>query len=521
MGDLKDYEKKRDFSKTPEPKAKKATDSGLTFVIQKHNARNLHYDLRLKVGGALKSWTLPKGPTTDPTEKRLARMVEDHPVSYEEFEGVIPEGNYGAGTVMVWDKGVYGAEKKDNPKQIEDYIIKGLEKGHFSFIMKGEKLKGAFTLARLKDPENWILIKKVDEFAGLLLDNDEKSAKTGRTMEEIAEEAEKTGSFWSSQKEKAELKDIPLEKLPKGVKPMLATLTKEPFKDKDWIFEIKWDGYRGLYEKEKGKANLYSRNLKSFNSHFPSLLNSLESLAEDLVLDGEIVSLGEDGMPMFQDLQNYNNLGQGQLVYYVFDLLHYDGHNLRDLPLLERKEILKKILPDLPNVRYSEHFDEDGISFFKAAKEQGLEGIVGKKKDSLYRTGKRSQDWLKIKSKLTQEAVMVGFTKPKGSRGYFGSLLLAVYEDKKLIYIGSTGTGFDEKRLKDLYERLIKLKTVKSPLLKPPNLPDITWVRPELVALITFQEWTKEGHTRQSVFLGLREDLDPKSVIREKPKNEG
>jgi bifunctional non-homologous end joining protein LigD len=467
---LEIYRQKRKFKKTSEPigEDKKSGQNKLIFVIQEHHASHLHYDLRLEKDGVLKSWAVPKGPSMDPTDKRLAIQVEDHPLEYAKFSGIIPKGNYGAGSVKIWDKGTY------IPLVYND--------DHWEFILKGKKLNGEFSLVKISKDKNWLLIK----------------------MKEKENNKQKTD-----------------DKMPHKIKPMLATLVDEPFNKDNWFFEIKWDGYRAIAEIEKGKVKLYSRNWLSFENKFKKIVDELQKFNHDAVLDGEIVALDKNGKPSFQYLQNYAKNPKGELVYYVFDVLYLDGFDLQNKPLWERKKILTEIIPKKGSIVLGEEVKTDGIDFFEAAKKQGLEGIVAKEADSIYEQGVRGKNWLKIKTHLRQEAIICGFTKPRGNREKFGALILGIYEKGKLQYIGHTGTGFDEKGLNYLFKKLKPLEQKESPFTEviKTNAP-VTWVKPKLICEIKFQEWTGDGMMRQPVFMGLREDKKPEEVKKENPENE-
>ena len=527
---LKAYKSKRKFKETPEPKPEvRHPGNRLIFVIQKHAARNLHYDLRLELEGVLKSWAIPKGPSMDPSKKRLAMMVEDHPYDYKDFEGMIPEHNYGAGSVIVWDKGFYHHPSGNEGKEGERLLLDGLKKGDLKFALEGEKLRGEFALVKIrKDQNSWLLLKKKDRFAttdDILSSN--RSVLTNKTLEDISEE-DPHESYRQKKVEQirvreategGELKDAPLKPMPHAVKPMLATLIKEPFDDPDWIFEVKWDGYRAVAEILEGVVSLYSRNLLSLNKKFAPVVESLRKHRFEAVLDGEIVVVDDEGRSNFQMLQDYQNSKKGHLLYYVFDLLYFEGHDVTNLPLLRRKEILKKILPTDSRIKLSDHIVKEGILFFKVAKQKGLEGIVAKQSQSTYRMGRRSRQWLKIKAQLTQEGVIAGFTEPKGTRKELGALVLGVYKDGELSYIGHVGGGFSAGSLKEMKTKLDPLVRKECPFAKKPktNTP-VTWVKPELVCEVAFHGWTKEGMMRQPVFLRLRDDKKAREVVIEKPE---
>jgi len=524
---LKDYASRRTFEKTPEPKpALRREGNRLAFVVQKHAARALHYDLRLELEGALKSWAVPKGPSLDPSVKRLAVMVEDHPLDYQDFEGVIPEGNYGAGSVIIWDRGLYRHPSDQGGKESERLLREGLRKGDMKFVLEGEKLRGEFALVKTrKDEKSWLFLKKKDRYAtmeDILKKN--RSVVSNRTLEDVSE----TDPKKSSRQEKLnqirlreamegeDLRDAPVTPMPHGIKPMLATSIKEPFDHPDWIFEVKWDGYRAVAEIREGAVSLYSRNGISFNQKFSPIADALRKVRFDAVLDGEIVVVDDRGHSDFQMLQDYQKSGRGHLLYYVFDLLHFGGHDLTNLPLLRRKELLKKILPSAPNIKFSDHIGEEGVLFFKVVKEKGIEGIIAKHSQSAYRMGRRSRQWLKVKTQLTQEGVIAGFTEPRGGRKNFGALVLGVFKGDKLVFIGHTGGGFSAEMLREIREKLDPLIRKKCPFtVEPKTNTPVTWVKPELVCEVVFHGWTDEGIMRQPVFLRLREDKAAREVVRE------
>jgi bifunctional non-homologous end joining protein LigD len=515
---LDEYKQKRDLSKSPEPAAKREkTGKVLRFVVQKHAASHLHYDFRLELDGVLKSWAIPKGPSLDPAVKRLAMMVEDHPFEYRNFEGVIPKGNYGAGEVIIWDEGTYRASTVEDGEESEAALREGLKKGDLKFVLDGQKLKGEFALVRMKSEKAWLLLKKKDRYASDEdLTGQERSVVSQVTIEEIRN-LNLSGKLKKEQAVAGKaFEEAPAAPMPHDLVPMLATSVPDPFDDPDWIFEIKLDGYRAVAEIEDGKVRLYSRNKISFNKRFAAIAHSLASLAVDAVVDGEIVALDDHGRSSFQLLQDQQKSGKGNICYFLFDLLYLNGKDLRGLPLLARKELLKSLLPDLPDIRYCDHIEEYGKDFFEVARSNDLEGMVAKRGSSRYLTGKRSRDWLKIKTRLQQEAIICGFTKPRGSRIHFGSLVLGVHENDELVYIGLAGGGFDEKGLKQMDALLQPLVQPHSPFkgkLKT-DMP-VTWIRPDLVCEVEFAEWTNERLMRQPVFLGLREDKDPKEVVRE------
>lgn len=551
------YNKKRDFKATPEPAGKeKSSKEVLRFVVQKHDASSLHYDFRLEMMGVLKSWAVPKGPSLNPADKRLAMMVEDHPYDYRTFEGVIPEGNYGGGTVIVWDEGTYTlpSAASMSKAEMEKALLHALEKGSLKIELDGKKLKGSFTLFQVKrdaSGKSWLLVKKGDDYAtdeAITLQN--KSVLSGKTIAQVAadngvtpnhpeeestpkkeakkapaKKAQKTTVVAPAKKTKAtksiapellgdSLKLAKKSALPEPLKPMLATLVDAPFDSKDWLYEIKWDGYRAIAYTNNGDVSLLSRNKKPFTDRYTPVTEALQNLGINAVLDGEVVALNEDGVAGFQLLQNWQNNPAVSLQYYVFDIIWLDGYDLTALPLVQRKNILKKILPAKHAVlKYSDHVMSKGTAFFEAALQQGLEGIMAKRADSIYQTGNRTEDWVKIKVAKRQEVVIAGYTQPRNSRKYFGALLLGVYKGNELIYIGHTGSGFNKKSLGQIYDKLQPLVTDVCPFVKCPkgNMPT-TWVKPKLVCEIKFTEWTKELIARHPIFMGLRVDKKPKEV---------
>lgn len=518
---LKKYAEKRSLP-TPEPKGEiyQRKEAPLQFVVQKHAASHLHYDFRLEVDGVLKSWAVPKGPSLDPSVKRLAMMVEDHPYDYRTFEGVIPQG-YGAGTVMIWDYGSYSVGDA-SPSLSEKLMREGLKSGHFHFTLNGKKLKGEFILIRLhrgKDNE-WLLMKKKDSFSSLedVLEQD-RSAVSGQNLEEIAAGYDcpaKPQKMSASSAKKFRALPSKTSPMPHKVKPMLATLTDEPFDDPNWIFEIKLDGFRAIAEVHDKHVELYSRNQLSFSSRFPRIVEALGGLEANAVLDGEIVGLDSEGISHFQLLQNLEESSSSNIYYYVFDVLYLDGKDLCHTPLVERKSILKTLFGRSSAVRYLDFIDANGKDFFDLCEKKNLEGIIAKKKTSFYHPGERSKEWLKIKIQMRQEVVVCGFTEPKKSRKHFGALVVGVYDGKEMRYAGHVGGGFNTQQLKEIKELLEQHATSKSPFKNPPrtNAP-VTWVTPQYVCEVKFKEWTNEGIMRQPIFLGLRTDKSPSHVSKE------
>ena len=516
---LTKYIEKRNFDSSTEPNgAIKKTGKELIFVVQKHAASHLHYDFRLEMDGVLKSWAVPKGPSMNPDDKRLAVMVEDHPYDYKDFEGNIAEGNYGAGNVIVWDNGTYAPMDLKNTDDAENNLLKGLQKGHLRFIIKGTKLKGEFSLVKLKGKQDnaWLLIKHADEFSNkndILTEN--KSVITGITLENLEKIQEKEIS--SKKKVKTAGAKVNLAKtIPAFKAPMLAETAMKSFNNPDWLFEIKYDGYRIIAVVNKEKAELFSRNQLSFTSNFNVVAKALKNVKHDVVLDGEVVIEDETGRSDFQLLQNYQKTGKGTLKYYIFDILNLDGNDLQNLTLLDRKELLKLMITPLKlsNVIYSEHVLEKGESFFENVLKHNYEGMMAKAANSPYRSGKRSHEWLKIKITQQEDAIIVGITEPKGARNYFGALLLAQYEGTDLKYIGNCGTGFDEESLKDLYAQF------KTSFTDEPAFKDkiklkgkVQWIKPKFVCQVKFTEWTGDRHMRHPVYLGLRINKASKDVV--------
>jgi bifunctional non-homologous end joining protein LigD len=570
------YNKKRHFSETPEPKGKEKSSQGaLHFVVQKHDASSVHYDFRLEMDGVLKSWAVPKGPSLNPADKRLAMMVEDHPFDYRNFEGVIPEGNYGAGTVIVWDEGTYhlAGGNESSRKEEEKKLLHELYSGNVKLELHGKKLKGEFALFQMKGKggKSWILVKKKDEYATEEDITDKNtSVKTGKTIAQVAAE---NGTVPNHPEEeiRAKSKKRPVQLLnalsspkdtvktskaaagktpgpatrlrkskgvkvkellgdslhlartapmPQDVVPMLATLTNEPFDNKNWIFEIKWDGYRAVAYCDHENVELISRNLSSFTEKYYPVARALQQVGLSAVLDGEIVAVNEKGLAAFQLLQNWQNTPV-RLQFFVFDILWLDGYDLTALPLIERKRILKEVIPtDHAMVKYSDHVAGKGKDFFKVAINQGLEGIMAKKANSVYQIKERTKDWVKIKVNQRQEVIIAGYTKPRNTRKFFGSLLLGIYDDDELVYVGHTGSGFNTKSLETIYNKMQPLVVDESPFTRTPktNMP-ATWIRPKLVCEIKFTEWTKDRMARHPIFMGLRVDKKAKEVVFEKAVN--
>ena len=525
---LAEYKRKRDFKATPEPSGIVHKKRGnLVFVVQKHDATRLHYDFRLEAKGVLASWAVPKGPSLNPGDKRLAMHVEDHPYEYRTFEGIIPEGHYGAGEVIVWDEGTYELAEGTDP-------AKEIAKGKIKFIMHGHKLKGEFTLVKMggraaqgESGEPWLLIKDKDRYVKPDWDIDDhpRSVRSRKTIEGIAHS--KGVKKWISPRKKSQAKRTVKEiKLPIISGVQLATATDAPFDDKDWLFEIKWDGFRALATiASDGSVKLASRNAKDLLTKFPELKDigaAFRSLP--IIVDGEIVALDAEGRSSFQRLQNRiaskgvsRGTGGGDITFAAFDVLFADGRDVRDLPLEERKDILESLIVERHRVIYSKHVIGDGKKLFALAEKRGLEGIMAKRRDAPYESGRRTRTWLKIKTHKRQEFVVGGFTEPGGSRKGFGALIVGYYKKGKLIYAGHVGTGFNAQLLGTLSKRLKTLERKSSPFTTP--VPRSTgaphWISPELVCEVRFTEWTDEGYLRHPAFLGLRVDKDPTSVVRE------
>jgi bifunctional non-homologous end joining protein LigD len=515
------YRKKRNPERTPEPFGIGRAASGSRFVIQKHGARRLHYDLRLEMDGVLKSWAVPKGPSVRDHEKRLAVHVEDHPVEYADFEGIIPPDNYGAGSVIVWDHGQYRLNKPGDP-------VEQLAGGKLEVEFFGYKMRGLWTLARMSNHEkDWLLLKKADAFAGTeeLIERYPQSVISGLTLEEMADVPAKLSALRQCLQEfKAPKHNVSA----RSQALMLATLEERPFSGPDWIFEIKYDGVRVLAERDGDTVELYGRNGTLITKRYPELRDALKRLPVDrFVIDGEIVALDERGQPSFQKLQarmhltSSHDIQRGMIAApvegFFFDCLALDGHDLRSLPLLDRKECLKRFLPFLGQVRYSDHIAKAGEAFFEAASERGLEGIVAKKANSRYVAG-RSRDWIKIKCQRRQEFVIGGYTDPQGGRTYFGALHLGLYQDKRLVYVSKVGTGFDAKMLKSVWEKMQPLAQPKSPFEeRSPTGRSHHWIEPKLVCEVRFSDWTHDGGIRHPAFLGMRTDKKPEECRKDEP----
>jgi len=613
---LEEYKRKRRFEDTPEPPPEVAKKKGNRFVVQKHDATRLHYDFRLEMEGVLKSWAVPRGPSLDPADKRLAMQVEDHPVSYFDFEGNIPEGNYGAGSVMVWDVGTWAPL---SPVPVAGKYVPGTEaeaaamlaKGDLKFRLSGKRLNGDFALIKMKGRRpgskgnEWLMIKKHDEHVveGYDAGDIDESVLSQRSMDEIAgdarskqwtssrpagrgrlkaawladavakldqkkkrtaENAEKpnaegaeksqprksaksmsaTPASAVQQPEKnnsdssaiaaGESIDGPVKRaMPTTIHPMLAESIEKPFDDPDWLFEIKWDGYRAIAFIDNGKVRLVSRNQNELTARYPELKDMPEFVkAKTAILDGEVVALDAEGRASFSLMQQRTGFRPGghraaakadvPVLYYAFDLLYLDGYDWRRVPLVERKKKLASLLTLGDSLRYSDHYAAQGKALFEIARQKKLEGILAKKRNSSYEE-RRSREWLKIKIRHRMECVIGGYTDPEGSRTHFGSLVLGLYDRQgRLIHVGQVGSGFDQRLLTEISKLLKKIETRKNPFYGPVEaLRKVSWVKPELVAEIEYAEWTEGANTgsgpklRAPVFLGLRDDKDPKECVFE------
>ncbi|HSS75189.1 MAG TPA: DNA ligase D [Thermoanaerobaculia bacterium] len=581
---LEEYRRKRDFKATPEPAGQAAPGKGkkkgktkaLSFVIQKHAAGRLHYDFRLELEGVLKSWAVPKGPSLDPGEKRLAVQVEDHPLEYGGFEGIIPKGQYGGGTVVLWDRGTW------TPWESEGDPVESFRKGKLKIHLEGEKLRGGWTLVRMHGRqggdkgENWLLIKENDETAkpgsaDAIIQERPESVESGKTVEEMAADPDRvwesnrpektgdsfkskvaalatkaaeatkqvarrggsgrkgggstrpeTGTLASETLDPSTLPGAKKARMPELIKPELATLVDTPPAGDEWFHEIKYDGYRALCHLDDGEARLFTRQGNDWTDRFAPLAREAADLPiGQAVLDGEVVVLQPDGSSSFQALQNALSESRSRdLIYIIFDLLYLDGYDLRPVALKTRKEALAKLLAGHSGaIRFGDHVHGAGEDFYRQVCGYGLEGIISKRASLPYRAG-RSKEWVKLKCLKRQELVIVGFTDPEGTRTGFGALLLAVHDGKDLVYAGKVGTGFTERSLVDLHRRLEKLVVDKPAFKNPPKGAEARrshWVKPQLVAEVAFAEWTGDGILRHPAFQGLREDKKPEEVVRERP----
>jgi bifunctional non-homologous end joining protein LigD len=548
------YWKKRDFGKTPEPAgAAPITDppsGGRRFVVQRHRATRLHYDVRFEIDGVLMSWAVPRGPSMRPLERRHAARTEDHPLEYFDFEGVIPRGEYGAGDVIVWDWGTWEPEAETPDPG------KAVRKGELKLVVSGERLKGRFVLVRTRsdDPskEEWLLIHKRDEHADDAWDIDAypTSVKSGRTNDEVRDGVP---AIWLSGAPAAEAEiDLTAAKdarMPDFIAPMAATAVDAPFSDADWLYELKLDGYRVLAVVRDGRVKLWTRNKLDAAKYFPELAAAKPTwiAADEAIVDGEVVALDADGRPDFsllQDRTGMKGLAQKRgerrastegapggaaasgppapLIFHAFDLLHLDGRSLVDVPLEDRKRLLKSRLRTHPQVRYVSHIAEDGELFFEQVRAQRLEGMIAKLRRSRYESGKRSRAWLKVKARRDHELVVVGYEPGKGTHTDLGSLLVAVAEDGgRFRFAGEVGSGMDTRMRRTLRKELDAIRADTCPVVDPPRLPEARWVEPRLVIRAAFSEWTSDGLLRQSSFMGLEPDRDPATVTRERAEDAG
>ncbi len=523
---LQEYKRKRNFAKTPEPKTRKMRLKKAKlqrFVVQRHEATRLHYDFRLETKeGLLRSWAVPKGLTLDPTIKRLAVLTEDHPGSYIHFEGKIPKGNYGAGTVIVWDTGDYG---------IDGDLEEQFKNGNIKLILHGKKLRGSFHLARLKDSDKqWLVIKTKDEFCSTqdVTATMPESVLTGRTNAQVNRKLMRT--------EAPEAPKGSLEDFPSSVRPMLAVPVDKPFDSRDWVFEVKWDGVRSILflNKSKNILEIQARSGLTITHRYPEIVAIAKSTIQcenSVVLDGEIVVLNSEGVPDFQRHQKRMNIDSKKDIeslsqstpstYFVFDILHLDGRSLKQLEFLERRAILAKVLKvRSPRIRISDYIEESGEAVFDNVVSMKLEGVVGKQKNSKYLEGARSPSWVKIKSKVTQDCAIIGYTPGEGNReGYFGSLILAAYIHGRLKFIGHSGSGFTSEQVQEIFKKLERLKTARRPIDFVPYVNrEPVWIKPKMVTEVKFNGWTQEQIMRGPIFVRLREDKSPDECIVELPK---
>ena len=538
---LETYNRKRDFGKTPEPSGEmgptRPPRGNRRFVVQRHRATRLHYDFRLEIDGVLMSWAVPKGPSLNPADKRMAVHVEDHPLDYFDFEGVIPKGEYGGGDVIVWDWGTFEPEETDDPG-------KSVKSGELKFRLDGEKLKGRFTIVKTRGyqsaRDSWLLIHKKDEDADPKWDVDAlpRSVKTGRTNDEVKEGRD---AVWDSHapadKANIDLAGAREAPMPEFVEPMKATQADEAFDNPDWFFEVKLDGYRVEAVVDGRNVRLWTRNKQDAARYFPDLAHALPTWinAKQAIVDGEVVALDEEGNPAFSLLQDRAGMGRfgprgatngkkpesdddfvAPVVYYVFDLIYLDGQLLVDVPLEQRKHLLRTVLRDHPTVRYGAHIEAEGKAFYEVVDERGLEGMIAKLKTSRYEPGRRSKAWLKVKIRREQEVVVVGYEPGKGARADLGSLILAVYEGKDLRYVGEVGSGLDQRTIRQLKTELDAHRTDTPPVSNPPRIRGAVWSEPRLVVRVEFSEWTTDNYLRQAAYKGLEIGKDPKSVVREK-----
>ena len=528
---LESYREKRDFRKTPEPQPGelKAPGGSLTFVVQKHAARRMHYDVRLEIDGVLKSWPAPKGPSLNPEDRRLAVMTEDHPLEYASFEGIIPRGEYGAGQMIVWDAGIYSPDEDGklsfgDREESQRRMRAGLESGKLSFTLRGRKLRGSWALVKTsRDPNEWLLIKHRDRHADpdrdILLED--RSILSGLTIADL-----KAGRLPDSHRRAAGV----AAPFPTRPTPMMAASADRPFSNAKWIFEPKLDGFRALVLKRGGDVRVLSRTGNDMTDRVPAIVKEVSQLQhEELVMDGELVAAGENGLPDFTLLQRTIGLHRlpgvaeatgetGAVTYYPFDLLYVDGRDVTGLPLIERKSLLSRSVLAGEALRPMEYVEADGESFFDAAVGMGIEGMVAKRKDSRYEQGARTQAWLKVKAVQAQEFVVGGYTRGAGARSStFGALMLGYHDDDGLRFAGRVGSGFDDRTLDEMLPALERLRADRSPFVDASELPsgEPVWLTPEMVVQVRYAEWRDGGHLRAPVFLHVRRDVEPGAVVRE------
>ena len=534
---LDEYEAKRDFEKTPEPPPDQPTaaEGPLTFVVQQHRATRMHYDLRLEVGGAMPSWPVPRGPSLDPGERRLAIQTEDHPLGYASFEGVIPKGEYGGGEVIVWDNGTYSPDEGGtlfhDRAEAEARVLEGIEAGKLSVTFRGRKLKGSWALVRTSEQErSWLLIKHRDDAADPSRDlvAEDQSVISGLTIADLQAGRLPDPARRGTPPDLAALPGVERGELPRSLAPMQAALADGPFDGKDWLFEPKLDGIRALAFIEDGAVTLRSRRGLDVSAQYPALAQAIAvQPVASAILDGEIVALDEHGAPSFERLQQRMNLSgdadiaradaELPVLFFPFDLLYLDGFDLRLVPLADRLEVLARVLRPGPLLQPLQSFEADGHAAYQAAVSLGFEGVIAKRRDGAYLDGRRSQQWLKVKARRTADLVVGGWREGEGGRsGSFGALLLGSYdEDGALRYAGRVGSGFDDRALGELRTRLDALATEDDPFADAPPEPGrLHFVRPELVAEVEFANWTNDERLRAPVFVRLRDDKPPSEVLR-------
>jgi bifunctional non-homologous end joining protein LigD len=546
VADLAEYDERRDFEKTPEPAPEDellgSVEGPLTFVVQKHRATRMHYDVRLEVDGVLKSWPVPRGPSPDPAEKRLAVQTEDHPFDYGTFEGLIPKGEYGAGEVIVWDRGTYSPDEHglvfDDREEAQRQMREQIEAQKLSITFRGSKLKGSYTLVKTSQSDNsWLMIKHRDDSAqpGVDLTEQNASVISGLTIEDLQAGRQVPAESEPEPLHAHELRGAKRAKLPKQLEPMQATLTKDPFANEDWLFEPKLDGVRAIVTLTDGAVTLRSRRGNDMTKQYPTLAAVLgRQPAETMILDGEIVAVDEQGVPSFEllqqrlNLQNEHEIAQADhdlpVLFYAFDLLYLDGVDLTRVPLEERARLLTRTLAPSAWVKHLEAFEVDGLTAFEAVRNLGLEGLVAKKRDSKYSPGRRSKQWLKVKHRPADEFVVVGYSDGERSRAStFGSLVIATRDKAggELVAAGRAGSGFTDRGLEEALERLEPLIVAEAPLDETQVERvfaygnDVTWVRPELVVEVEYAEVTSDGNLRAPVFKRFRDDKPAEDVVRQ------